>query len=539
MSESWISARNRNKSMPPKRIRAVYSLSLSGLNSRWEMLIRKFFVCALMLSTVPVSADVTLHGLFTDNMVLQRDALVPVWGTADPGERVTIEFAGQSKNATAGADGKWMAKLDPLAVSLSPQELSVSSSARNTQTTLENVLVGDVWVCGGQSNMDFPLQRFIEPGGKHPLPDDVIKRTSELVNTSHEAIRLILLDKQYRAEEQENIVVSKAFNGSWRMSASPEITGRASAVGFFFGKALNRDLGVPIGLIDSNKGGTRIELWTPAETLGMRKKPVEENGKAEGNSVLYNGMIAPLMSFAIKGVIWYQGEANAHSIEQANAYEKSLTDMISAWRENWGQGDFPFLFVQLASFRRAVEQPLDENWPVLRESQFRALALPNTGMASAIDLGQEKNIHPYRKEEVGERLALVARKVAYGENIVAEGPVFQSIEVEGDRAFITFKNTGSKLVAKNVMLDSYLLSADELKGFAICGADKKFVWADAVIKGDTVEVFSPAVKKPVAVRYAWQNFPLGNLYNTEGLPAVPFRTDNYAIIAKSTKPVRQ
>jgi sialate O-acetylesterase len=176
---------------------------------------------------------------------------------------------------------------------------------------------------------------------------------------------------------------------------------------------------------------------------------------------------------------------------------------------------------------------------VLRESQFRALALPNTGMASAIDLGQEKNIHPYRKEEVGERLALAARKVAYGENIVAEGPVFQSMEVKGDKAFITFKNKGGGLVVKDVMLDSYSLSSDELKGFAICGTDKKFVWADAVIKGDAVEVSSPRVKKPMAVRYAWQNFPLGNLYNAEGLPAVPFRTDDYEINAEPTKPVRQ
>jgi sialate O-acetylesterase len=300
-----------------------------------------------------------------------------------------------------------------------------------------------------------------------------------------------------------------------------------------FGRKLNEDLGVPIGLIDANKGGTRAELWMPKDLFG--ETPPSENGP----SSLYNGIIAPLQPFAIKGVIWYQGESNAGTVADCLAYGTTFPSLITAWRRDWGQRDFPFLFVQLASFRKKAEEPVDELWPLLRDSQVKALSLPNTGMAVAIDLGEEDDINPHRKQALAERLALAATRVAYGKDVIISGPTFKKMEIKGSNAVVAFDNVGGGLVARDVVLDKYHLGAAELRGFAVCGGDRKFVWAHAEIVGDTVVVSSPEVSDPVAVRYAWSDFPLCNLYNVEGLPAVPFRTDDLEAdvdMAKYEKP---
>jgi sialate O-acetylesterase len=472
-------------------------------------------VVAILGLPLAGQADVRLHGLFTDNMVLQRDIRVPVWGWAEPGEVVTVEFNGRMVRTTA-EDGQWKVVLYPMKAG-GPYEMKVSG---NKEIVLHNILVGDVWVCGGQSNMDFAMQAYADRSKNRP--ETVVEQYERMIaDTSQRNLRLMLIDKISRAQPQENIRIVKEFDNSWQ-ELGPARTGLFSAVGFMFGRKLNEDLGVPIGLIDANKGGTRAELWMPRDLFSGTPP------STDGPSCLYNGIIAPLQPFAIKGVIWYQGESNAGRVRDCLAYGSTFPNLIKAWRRDWGQGDFPFLFVQLASFRKKAEQPVDELWPLLRDSQVKALALPNTGMAVAIDLGEEDDIHPYRKQALAERLVLAAKRVAYGMDVIASGPTFKKMEIKANKAVVAFENVGGGLVAKDVVLDKYHLSADELKGFAICGEDRKFVWTDAEIVGDTVVVSSLKVSKPLAVRYAWSDFPLCNLYNLEGLPAVPFRTDSFA-----------
>jgi len=485
---------------------------------------------AVAILSLPLAgrADVRLHGLLTDNMVLQRDIRAPVWGWAEPGEVVTVEFHGQTVRTTA-EDGRWKVFLKPTKAG-GPYEMTISG---NNEIVLHNVLVGDVWVCGGQSNMHFQMQAYADRSKNRP--EAVVEQYESMIaDTSPRNLRLMLIDKISRAQPQENVQIVKEFDNSWR-ELSPEHTAVFSALGFMFGRKLNEDIGVPIGLIDANKGGTRAELWMPIDLFGGT--PPSEDGP----SSLYNGIIAPLQPFAIKGVIWYQGESNAGTVADCLAYGSTFPDLIRAWRRDWRQGDFTFLFVQLASFRKKAEEPVDELWPLLRDSQVKALALPNTGMAVAIDLGEEDDIHPYRKQAVAERLALAAKRVAYGTDVIASGPTFKKMDITGSKAVVAFDNVGGGLVAKDVILDKYHISADELKGFAVCGEDRKFVWADAEIVGDTVVVSSPEVSKPVAVRYAWSDFPLCNLYNAEGLPAVPFRTDEFEAnvdMARYNKPAK-
>jgi len=477
---------------------------------------------------LPVRADVSLHGLFTDNMVLQRDIKAPVWGWAEPGEVVTVKFNGQTVR-TAAEDGRWEVLLYPTKAG-GPYEMTISG---NNEIVLRNILVGDVWVCGGQSNMDFSMAAYTNRAKNRPAA--VVEEYERMIDdTSQRSLRLMLIDKVSRAQPQENIRIVKEFDKSWQ-ELSPARTGLFSAVGFMFGRKLNEGLGIPIGLIDANQGGTRAELWMPID-LFDGTQPSEQ-----GPSSLYNGIIAPLQPFAIKGVIWYQGESNAGRVRDCLAYGTTFPNLIRAWRRDWGQEDFPFLFVQLASFRKKAEEPVDELWPLLRDSQVEALSLPNTGMAVAIDLGEENDIHPHRKQALAERLAMAAKRIAYGKDVIISGPIFKGMQVKGSKAVVAFDNVGGGLIARDVVLDKYHLSADELKGFAVCGSDRRFVWAHAEIVGDTVVVSSPEVRDPVAVRYAWSDFPLCNLYNVEGLPAVPFRTDDYepdVDMAKYKRPSR-
>lgn len=485
-------------------------------------------------------ANVKLPSVIGDNMVLQQGMDVPLWGWEQPGQKVTVKgsWGGETRQTTADADGKWMVKIKPPAAG-GPYEIAVTGQ---DTVNLKNVLCGEVWVCSGQSNMEFALTQ-------------AANGEAEIEAANYPHIHLFTVQKKVSQKPM------KDCKGKW-LECSPHTAWGFSAVGYFFGRELYKQLNVPIGLIHTSWGGTLAEAWTSKEYLQMNRdfKPILERYKkalevypkaskrfreemkkfeqtaaklkAEGKRVprrprfqrpmgpdnqnspsgLYNGMLAPIIPYGIAGVIWYQGESNA---SRAYQYRQLFPTMIKCWRDSWRQGDFPFLFVQLANFMKVVAEPTESEWAELREAQLMTLSLPRTGMAVIIDIGQADNIHPTNKQDVGKRLALWALAKTYGKDIVYSGPIYSSMDIKDNRIILHFKHTGGGLKAKD----------GPLKGFAIAGADRKFVWADAKIEGDTVVVSSDKVKEPVAVRYAWANNPVCNLYNAEGLPASPFRTD--------------
>lgn len=633
----------------------------------------------------PVKADVKLPRIFSSNMVLQKGIEIPVWGWANKGEQVTVTFNGKSVRSKTGSDGKWMVKL-PVQEYGGPYTLTVKG--KNT-LVFENILIGEVWVCSGQSNMEW--RTVASTNGEN-----------EVAAANYPKIRLFTVPKSVAQTPQEDI-----SGGEW-VECSPETVGNFSAVGYFFGRDIFKELNVPVGLIHTSWGGTVAETWSSAETIskdpdlkdklielqqmdlnkyqaekmeqvkkllggeipdkdlgmvngqpvwsavdfndgnwktikapmyweqqgyldidgiGWYRKEIQLTeqqsnttatlhlgkiddsditfmngitiGKTDGlydkdrvytipkellkpgknmivvrvddtggnggiwgdpkdqflavgsekvdisgdwkfriskatvgavnigpnayPTLLFNGMINPILPYAIKGAIWYQGESNAGRAKQ---YQRIFPDMIKDWRTHWNQGDFPFLFVSLANFNPAVATPGESDWAELRESQTKTLSLPNTGMALAIDIGEANDIHPKNKQDVGKRLALNALKVAYNKDIVYIGPMYKSAEFKNGKAFITFSETGTGLTAK----DKY----GYLKGFTIAGADKKYQWAKAeIIDNKTVVVYSENVKDPKSVRYGWANNPDDvNLYNMEGLPANPFRTDDWPGITR-------
>ena len=495
----------------------------------------------LTVSTGISQADVKLPAIFSSNMVLQQKVSAPVWGWADSGEKITVSINGQTKTTTADKDGNWKIGLDPLKAG-GPFKLSVKG---NNSLELENVLVGEVWVCSGQSNMGWTL-RATNNG------EEAIK------NSKNPKIRLITVPRKSMEEPQ------KDFEGSW-VEASPETTPNFTAVGYYFGRELNSELNIPIGLINTSYGGTPSEAWTkrgamdaksnlkplldhwdelaakfdPEKAAAVYEKQLEKwkvavkKAKEEKKRLprrprlnnprvsqhrpagLYNAMIAPLVPYAIKGAIWYQGESNS---SRAHQYRTIFPNMIENWRADWKQGDFPFYFVQLANFRAIEKDPGDSTWAELREAQSMTLTLPNTGEAVIIDIGEANDIHPKNKTDVGKRLSLWALAKDYGKDIVYSGPRYKSSSKQDGKIVIEFDHAGGGLVAKG---------GEALKGFAIAGEDKKFVWADAKINGSTITVSSKGVSNPVAVRYAWADNPICNLYNKEGIPASPFRTDKW------------
>ena len=634
---------------------------------------------ALALGVSPVRAEVTPNPLFADNAVLQQGMKVPVWGTADPGEHVTVEFAGQSVSTTADAAGKWRVQLAPMKASNQPGALTITGK---NKIVLKNILVGEVWICSGQSNMERHLG--LQPGQK-PITD----WEKEVADAKYPQIR------QFYVPQMKAFTPAQTVKGNWSV-CSPETVKDFTAVGYFFGRDLHAARHVPIGLIHSSWGGTPAEAWTSeaalgqlpdfAEALSSLKRLVadpvqaqretqakqdewylkvdtgaqanpawnamdldtsswktmklpgywEDNGypnfdglfwfrrtfdlpanwdgsdaelhlgavddndttwvngaevgatigytlprvyKVPGSllkhtnnviavrvldtggngglwggsdpmmrllvsaggqtnsipltgdwlcrqgvslatagwppqdfsqspgapAVLYNGMIAPLLPFAIRGVIWYQGEANVGREQQ---YRTLFPTMIADWRQLWGEGTFPFLFVQIA--------PYNGMTPEIREAQLLTLQhTTNTAMAVTIDCGDANDIHPPHKQPVGARLALAARALAYGEKIEYSGPLFESMKIKGANATLHFTHIGGGLVAKD----------GPLQGFTIAGEDKIFHPAQVEIHGKTLVVHSAAVSRPVAVRYGWANVPEANLFNRAGLPASPFRTD--------------
>lgn len=478
-----------------------------------------------------VRADVRLAGLFTDNMVLQQQKEVPVWGWADDGESVTVEFRGRRTQATADG-GKWRVKL-PRMMAGGPDALTVSGK---NKIVLNSVLVGEVWICSGQSNMEWPLHRTFEA-------------EQEIAQAANPVFRLFTVPKLKATEPAGDV------KGAWQI-CSPETARNFSAVAYYFGKNLQSSLGVPIGLIHTSWGGSPAEVWMSQDVLSANPEyresilesyaaamkryesalaqfqhaqaKLKQEGKSPDNkpparpswrpAELYNAMIAPLIPYAMRGAIWYQGESNAG---RAYQYRSLFADMIRNWRRDFGQGDFPFLAVQLAPFRKIKTEPGESDWAELREAQMLATkTLPNAGVAVITDVGEENNIHPQKKAPVGARLALAARGIAYGERLVHSGPTFRKMSVRGNKAILRFDHIGSGLEARG----------GELKGFSIAGADRKFVWADARIDGDSVIVSSPQVEKPAAVRFGWADYPVVNLWNKDGLPASPFRTDDFPMI---------
>ena len=445
---------------------------------------------------MPVRADVALPNVFSDNMVLQREMPVAVWGSAAAGEKITVEFALQKKTAEADGHGKWLVRLDPIPGSAEPRELIVRSATGNSQITIRNVLVGEVWLCAGQSNMEKPIG--IHPGQK-PCPN----YEQEITSANYPEIRLAEIPPK-RANAPASDVTCQ-----WLVCNPTNIVKKRggghgySAAAYFFGRELHRELKTPVGLIAASARGTRCEPWTPGEG------PAPDTAKP----VLYNAMIHPIVPMAIRGVIWYQGESN---LGDGMLYCEKMKTLIRGWRTAWGQGDFPFYFVQIspAGYNRDPLK-LPEFW----EAQAATLALANTGMAVTIDVGSYPDCHATNKQAVGRRLALWALANAYGrKDLVYSGPLYKSMGVEGDKIRVRFDHVGGGLASRD---------ATALQCFEIAGADRKFVAATARIDGSALLVWSPAVPRPAAVRFAWSQQAKPNLMNKEGLPTPAFRTDNW------------
>ena len=512
---------------------------------------RSLSIVALLAAVSTARADVKLHGLFSDHMVLQRNATVPIWGWADEGEMVTVEFRGQ-KISTQARNGKWTIKLKKLKAG-GPDELKVTGK---NAITLRDVLVGEVWIASGQSNMEWGMR-------------NTHQAELEIPKTANPMLRLHTVPKLKAEKPVDNVP------GSWTI-CGPDTVSNFSAVAYFFGRDLQKALGVPVGMIHTSWGGSPAEVWMRQEVLeanpGFKRDILDtydaskkrndaamvaweaerEAAKKDGKpftkrkpslawrpAELYNGMIAPLIPYAIQGAIWYQGESNA---ERAYQYRTLFADMVSNWRHDWNQGEFTFLQVQLAPFKAIKTEPGESSWAELREAQNYAMkVLPKMGVAVITDVGDEKDIHPRKKEPAGVRLALAARHIAYGEKLVWSGPAYKSMKVKGSKAILSFNHVGGGLESRrSTQMDDATGPAvydqskgkieQDLQGFTLCGEDRKFVRATAEIVGDKVVVSSPQVARPVAVRYGWADFPVVNLWNREGLPASPFRTDDFPMI---------
>lgn len=495
------------------------------------------------------NAAVRPHALFSDHMILQRGRPVAVRGWADPGEEVAVEFAGHSVRTKADAKGRWLATLPPLEASSDPRDMTVRGS--NT-VTIRDVLVGDVWLCTGQSNM------AISVGHYSRVPD---------VKEDLAAARLPLV-RQFGVTENFAETLQDDVKGDW-IVCTPQLASRFCAVGFYFARDVHAETKVPIGIIRSAKGSTGIEMWLSQETLmslpgdeklagQMReslaawerdKAAAEAAGKKPGDadfppfpfgekvrrprcSTLHNGMIAPLAGHAIRGILWYQGEGNAGDAQASRQYSVRLRALIRDWRALFGDESLPFYFVQLPAFQKPTDDPAaNDSWARMREAQRRCLDVPHTGMAVTIDIGEADDIHPRNKADVGGRLARLALRDVYGRRDPgAGGPSFRELTIEGDKARLSFDGIGAGLMVGRKEGRAAVVedAGAPLRRFAVAGSDKKWHWAEATIDGETVVVRAAEVPKPVAVRYAFATNPEGaNLYNRDGIPASPFRTDDW------------
>jgi len=502
-----------------------------------------------LVFTPALRAELKLPAIIGNHMVLQQNQADPIWGWDMPGTKITVSFAGQNYTTTASADGKWKVKLAPLPANATPQTLTITGS---TKCELQDVLIGEVWMCSGQSNMGYKLAG--------DWNGDLEAAASKLAN-----LRLISVPNVGTQELQND------FKGQWEAS-TPESAKKFSAVGFLYGRYLHEILNVPVGLIDNAWGGSAAEAWVRRSTLeqdprfkqlveAMVKHEVEaqsekakqayeqamtkwkaavEKAKAEhqlaprvpqspqqwlaGNSRggnIFAGVLNPTIGYGIKGVIWYQGESNSG---RACEYASLFPFMIEQWRKEWNQGDFPFYWVQLANYLPEKSTPGDSAWAELRESQTKTLQLTNTGQAVIIDLGEGNNIHPKNKHDVAARLVRWALVKNYGMQLPYRSPEFKKLTIASNKATVVFDCFGSRLRPFGVA---------EAKGFAVCGADKVWHWATGTVVGNNeVVVSSPEVTAPIAVRYAWADNPVCNLFSADGLPVTPFRTDDFEMITK-------
>ncbi|SHJ76089.1 sialate O-acetylesterase [Reichenbachiella agariperforans] len=519
-------------------------------------------VVLFLLAPVLAQADILLHSLFVDGMVLQRNSEVPIWGWADPGEAVAISASwGANAHAVARADSTWRATLQTPDAG-GPFQLTVSGE--NT-LTISDVLSGEVWLCTGQSNMDFAMSQFTKDARESQYQPLVEYMREEIARANDPWIRHIEVPRNTALDGK-----AKNFEGDW-VSVNPEQTGQITATGYFFAKKLREHLNVPIGLVECSWGGTRIQPWIPEsayqanpemkayfeESRGhtrritdsvsvedfedvdfearfaawkasdrSKSRPWPRVHPAEDKQLpatLYNGMLSAVIPYHIAGAIWYQGESNSHFKE--DEHEQYFKTLINSWRSAWGQGDFPFYYMQLANYI-TKDQRSDVGWAMVNDAIRRALELPNTGMAVLIDIGEGKDVHPHNKMDAGSRLALWALANDHQVKVDAvSGPLFEKAKFKKGKAIVSFDHVGAGLMIANKHLMNPVEEVNEaLKHFELAGADGQWHEAIAVIKGkDKVEVSSPQVPKPAYVRYAWASNPIGvNLYNREGLPAAVF-----------------
>ncbi len=517
----------------------------------------KFTPVLFLASSIAAVADVRLPAVISDNMVLLQDTKANVWGWADAGEKVTVKLGATTASATADSKGKWSVKLEGLKPG-GGQDMSV---AGKNSLTVKNVAVGEVWLASGQSNMEWTLNKGMDP-------------EKEIAAANFPDLRVFTVTKKGSVTPLDDCA------GKWDV-ATPATASAFSAVGYFFIRELNEKLKMPVGLIHTSWGGTPVETWLPGsamksnpafaehwrkkqeaypgakvafdeamvkfkEEAAKAKAEAETDPKAEPKPApkpprapdgpdslsaapmgLFNGMIAPLTPYTIRGAIWYQGESNAGHASRGNMdlYGQLFSTMILSWRYEFAmaqripreEAEFPFLYVQLANFYPRRDEPADSYWAQIRESQLAMLEVPRTGMAVAIDIGEAKDIHPKNKQEVGHRLALSALATTYFQEAEYSGPIYGGMQVENGKIRLNFSHAEG-LKAKD---------GGAIKGFAVAGNDKKFHWAEASIQGDHVVLFSAEVREPIAVRYGWADNPDCNLINSVGLPASPFRSDTW------------
>lgn len=529
--------------------------------TRFLLPLLAFFVA---LSAISAEAELKLPAILSDHMVLQRDQPVCIWGWAGAGEEVLVAFAEQTKRTTATKEGTWKLMLDPMPASTVGRQLAVASGSGNI--VLKDILVGEVWVCSGQSNMEWSLNRASDAN-------------LEILAANYPLIRHCKLPRVARPEPQDDAQTA------WTQCSS-DVAASYTAVGYFFGRNLHQTLKVPVGLVNTSWGGTPSEAWTRSSAIekveGLKplmkrwndniaafdQKKVDEEHKKRMDAYekekkefeteqakiadkakrkkwtkrapskprdpayahhrpgnIYNGMIHPILNLTFKGAIWYQGESNQ---SRAYQYRTLFPLMIESWREDFDNGEFPFYFVQIANFRPQSDEPGNSSWAEVREAQAMTLQkVKKTGQACIIDIGMGTDIHPPNKQDVGDRLSRLALHYDYGfKNLVPHGPHYKSHEIKGDKVHVTFDVPGSSLE---------VYDRQALKGFAIAGEDKTWHWADAkVTAGNKVEVWHKDVKKPVAVRYGWADNPDCNLFNRVDLPTSPFRTDDWEMVTRAS-----
>jgi sialate O-acetylesterase len=451
-------------------------------------------------------AEIVLPRVIGSNMVLQQQKLVPVWGTASAGELITVKFGRQVKKTVADASGNWKVVLNPLTASDKPETMIITGT--NT-ISLSNILVGEVWICSGQSNMEYEMRK----NSKVRKPDSLDKNSpvDEMDRAHDPAIRIFWVN-------QKNLQTKGNYLAKWELAQDSALRS-FSAAGYFFAKNLHQQLHVPVGVICAAISGSSIDPWTPKEAYVSVSYFQQNIADAKGDGKFYRSMIEPLSPLAIRGFLWYQGEAN---MTEGITYTYKMEAMFKAWRTLWNDQTLPFYYVQIVPYDYTRLSPKtitsEEKLPEFWEAQTLALNIPHTGMIEITDLTDvTPNLHPPYKWEIGRRLALVALAKTYGKNLVCSGPMYQSMAVAGDKVTLAFTSTGGGLISKD---------GKPLSWFTIAGADGKFAAANAVISGNKVIVSSPMVAAPVAVRFGWNQLAGPNLFNKEGLPAAPFRTDN-------------